>query len=103
MTPAELVIFLIPTWLLFVMSVIAAAYRWYIAARFNLSVTSRWEQMLYAIAMTNIALFYGGLWLGLGHPDDRIAMSRLVWLWVIVISIYISYKMAKRHGTDGLE
>ena len=103
MTPSELIILLIPTWLLFTTAAIAAAYRWYIALRFDVSVISRWEQALYAIAMTNLTLFYLGIWQGLGHPDDRIAMSRLVWLWVIVISIYISYKMAKRHGADGLE
>ena len=103
MTPTELVILLIPSWLLFSAAAIAAAYRWYITVKFNISVTSRWEQMLYAIAMTNLALFYLGIWQDLGHADDRIAMSRLVWLWVIIISIYISYKMAKRHGKDGLD
>ena len=103
MTPTELIILLIPTWLLFVTATFAAAYRWYIAARYDLSVISRWEQALYAIAMTNLALFYLGIWQGLGHPDDRIAMSRLVWLWIIIISIYVSHKTAKRHGGNGLD
>lgn len=94
---------LIPAWLLFSLATLTAMHRWYVSFRWNVFIVSRWENVLYAIALTNIAVFYAGRWLHWWDLDTSVAISRLVWAWLLVVSLYISHRMAKRHGVDGLE
>lgn len=97
----NLIMTLIPAWLLFFLALLATIHRWYISIRWGIFIESRWENILYAISLTNISVFYAGRWLLWWDLETSIAISRLVWAWLLIISLYISHRMAKRHRNNG--
>ena len=99
---ADFIIRFIPAWFIFALAAVTMVHRFYVAFRWEWNVISRWENVLYAIALLNIAGFYLGVWLTWWDMSTSIAISRLVWSWLILASLYISKRMAKRRR-NGLE
>ena len=92
----------IPAWLLLALAALAMLHRWYVTWRWEFTIVSRWENAIWAIALTNIAMFYAGRWLDWWELSVAVAISRLVWAWLLIATMYISYNMARRHNEDGL-
>lgn len=98
----EFVLTYIPAWFIFALAILTAIHRWYIVWRYKLTVMSRAENFIVAIELSLIALFYAGRTFDLWPLLTAIAISRFVWLWVLVVSLFNSHKMAKRANINGL-
>ena len=92
----EFVIAYIPAWFIFALAILTAIHRWYIVWRYKLTVMSRAENFIVAIELTLIALFYAGRTFNWWLLPTAVAISRFIWVWVLIVSLFNSHKMAKR-------
>lgn len=88
---------IIPTWVIFLLSVATVLHRFYVSVKYPIAVISRWENFMYGIALVMLLVFYGGLLFGDFTLQTNIALSRLTITWLLLVSLYISYNMAKRN------
>lgn len=91
-------IFVIPTWVIILLALSNVIYRAYIVVNYPVTILSRIENLLYLIALINVCIFYAGIWADIWTTEITIALSRFVWGWLLIVSLYISHRMAKRNG-----
>lgn len=88
---------LIPNWVVFTLAAVTVLHRVYVSVKYPIGVVSRWENVLYGIALFMLLVFYGGVVFGNFSIQTNIALSRLTITWLLLVSLYISYNMAKRN------
>lgn len=89
--------FIIPTWLIIILGGITLTHRLYIAKKYDYGIVSKLENYLYAIALANVTLFYLGVAADLWDPQFGVMLSRIVWTWLLIVSLIISHNMAMRN------
>lgn len=94
---------LLPSWLIFIYAGLVFTHRIYVVLKWNFVEVNRLENLFYSIALLMVTLFYGVRSLGFEDFQVAIALSRIVFMWWLTASLYISHRMAYRRKKNGLE